>query len=83
MTIELRCQAKLHGLVIGPLGQDTIIEVACTSRFCGAEKGVVVRHRLRLNPDQTLACETRRYKSPERRATNGKPSGAHASVRTA
>lgn len=80
MTIELRCKAKLHAIVYGGLSEEAIIEVACGSQFCGAGRGIVVRHRFRLQ-DQTIACETRRFKSPERRA-HVRTSGADAAVRT-
>lgn len=38
---ELRCQGKLHGVIIAP----NTIEVKCGSKFCGAGPGVVVLHR--------------------------------------
>ena len=38
--MEMRCDAKLHGVVIA----DGIVEVKCSSRFCGARPGRVVLH---------------------------------------
>ena len=40
MNHDLRCPAKLHAIVVGP----NQIEFKCSSRFCGAGRGVVVLH---------------------------------------
>jgi hypothetical protein len=54
---DLRCPSKLHGIV-----EDDVVEVACTSRFCGARKGVVVRHRFNTETGELL--ETLHFKDP-------------------
>lgn len=45
--MDLRCEHKKHGEII--LGYDgdvvVLIEIKCSSRFCGAGPGVVVIHR--------------------------------------
>ena len=65
MTVELRCPSKLHGIVV----EDDVIEVACTSRFCGYEKGVVVRHRIRISTGEVLS--TRKFKEPTTQGKEG------------
>lgn len=59
--MELRCTAKLHGLVI----RDGIIEVKCDSRFCGAGKGVTVLHRFDVTTGKLV--ETATFKDPGRK----------------
>lgn len=74
--MELRCGNKLHGII----GDDGVLEVRCTSRFCGAGNGVVVVHRFDLHSNDMT---TLRFKSghPEKGEANG--SGrAPAAVRT-
>lgn len=44
MTTALRCDSKKHAELIG----DHVIEVKCSSRFCGARRGVVVLHQFNL-----------------------------------
>lgn len=38
--MDLRCEHKKHGEII-----EGILEIKCSSRFCGAGNGVVVIHR--------------------------------------
>jgi hypothetical protein len=59
MVPELRCQNKKHG-VLG----DGVIEVACSSRYCGKENGVTVIHRFDARTGKLL--ETKRFKTPGR-----------------
>jgi hypothetical protein len=56
--MELRCEAKLHGIVED--GQGTL-EVKCDSRFCGHRPGVVVLHRFNL---ATGEVTTHRFANP-------------------
>lgn len=64
--MDLRCAAKLHGV----LDEDTgILEVKCSSRFCGAGPGVVVLHRWDTRNNEPL--DTQRFKDPAER-TGGK-----------
>jgi len=55
--MDLRCASKLHGIV-----EDDVVEVACTSRFCGYEKGTVVRHRFNILTGALV--ETLRFSDP-------------------
>jgi hypothetical protein len=41
MSIELRCNNRLHGI----LTDDGILEISCRSAFCGHRDGAVVIHR--------------------------------------
>lgn len=71
---ELRCDNKLHGMI-----EDSIFEVKCDSRFCGAGPGVTVLHRFNTQTGELVS--TNRYRNPERR-----PRAAHdnpAAVRSA
>jgi hypothetical protein len=73
--MDLRCEAKKHGEIDG-----NIVEIKCSSRFCGAGPGVVVIHR--FDAETGELTETRRFKDPTRKE------GRHASrngtaVRTA
>lgn len=38
--MDLRCEHKKHGEVL-----EGVLEIKCSSRFCGAGAGVVVIHR--------------------------------------
>jgi hypothetical protein len=59
---EIRCP---EGILFGLLPADTVLEVKCRSRRCGAGPGVVVLHRFAI-PGGAL-IETRRYRDPEQR----------------
>jgi len=63
MEQDLRCGSKKHAVLIIEDGQ-TIIEVKCDSRFCGAQRGVVVLHRFSAETGRMIATE--KYKNPER-----------------
>jgi hypothetical protein len=58
--VDLRCPSKKHGEVA-----DLIIEVKCSSRFCGASRGVVVIHRFNAQTGEPV--ETLRFKDPIRK----------------
>jgi hypothetical protein len=60
VTTSLRCQSKKHAELIS----DHVIEVKCSSRFCGARRGVVVLHRFNLT---TGEMTTRKFSEPPRR----------------
>lgn len=61
---QLRCAAKLHGeLVID--GERKLIEVKCSSRFCGHAPGTVVLHRFDAVTGEL--AETRQFKDPNRK----------------
>lgn len=55
MTQELRCPSKMHGILM-----NGNIEVKCSSRFCGAAKGVVVLHT--FDGDTGKLIGTERYR---------------------
>lgn len=68
---ELRCPAKLHGVVTGP----TSLEVKCNSRFCGAGQGVVVLHT--FDTVTGMVTGTRKFSDPLRDSTGRNTSGNH------
>lgn len=76
MTHELRCEHKLHMVLID---SDTV-EVGCSSRLCGAGAGIVVRHRFSLTTKKLLS--TTRYKSPERTTAHGRNDRPDSPLRT-
>lgn len=58
--MDLRCSGnKLHGVL-----DEDVIEFKCSSRFCGAQKGVTVLHR--FNKQTGSLVETRKYKDPRK-----------------
>lgn len=57
MATPLRCSSKKHAEVIN----DHTIEVKCSSRFCGAGRGVVVLHRFDLISGKST---TRTFRDP-------------------
>jgi hypothetical protein len=57
MATPLRCSSKKHAEVIN----DHTIEVKCSSRFCGAGRGVVILHRFDLTTGKST---TRIYRDP-------------------
>lgn len=59
MAASLRCPSKKHAEVIS----DHVIEVKCSSRFCGAGRGVVVLHRFDLTTGETT---TTKFSDPHR-----------------
>lgn len=58
MTVDLSCESKKHAVLVAP----GIIEVKCSSRFCGAKSGVVVLHRFDTTTGALVG--TTRYKTP-------------------
>jgi hypothetical protein len=56
-TYELRCHAKLHGIVVSP----GVLEIACRSDRCGWRPGKVVLHRFEVETGKLLG--TREYKT--------------------
>lgn len=65
MERPLRCQAKLHGILV----ENGLIEVKCQSRFCGAEKGVIVLHRFSI--DDGSMVTTLRFREPGKEESSG------------
>lgn len=66
--MDLRCASKLHGRLDGEKRE---IEVKCSSRFCGAEPGVVVLHRIHLDSGEVT---TSVYREPHHHTHQGKES---------
>lgn len=62
MDGELRCEYKLHGVVVEP--SSGVLEVKCGSSYCGAGNGVVVMHYFDLNTCTLI--ETKRFQDPNR-----------------
>jgi hypothetical protein len=56
---DLRCPAKLHGVL-----DNGVVEVKCSSRFCGAGQGVVVIHRFDGRTGDLV--ETLQFKDPRK-----------------
>jgi hypothetical protein len=54
--MELRCEHKLHGILI----RDGILEVMCSSALCGKKPGVVVLHQFDVTNGRLIG--TKRYK---------------------
>jgi len=73
--MELRCQKKLHGIL-----NDGVLEVKCSSRFCGARPGIVVIHRFDPITGETL--ETKKFSDPAREREVKDASRARNSVRS-
>lgn len=67
--MDLRCEAKKHGEL-----DEGLIEVKCSSRFCGAGPGVVVIHRFDTATGELV--DTRQFKDPIR---NNRKERANAS----
>lgn len=61
--MELRCPNKKFGELSIPSLDEGVIEVRCSSRFCGKRGRVVVLHQFSTSTGKLLA--TRRYQSPE------------------
>lgn len=53
--MEMRCDHKLHGVIV-----DGLIEVKCGSSLCGKRSGTVVIHRFNAHTGELV--ETKLYK---------------------
>jgi hypothetical protein len=60
--VELRCPSKKYGELLTPSTDEGIIEVRCSSRWCGAEAGVIVLHQFSTESGKLL--QTNRYQQP-------------------
>jgi len=56
--LRLRCPNSLHGIVT----DEGLIEIACKSRWCGKEPGIVVLHRFDAKTGELV--ETLKFKAP-------------------
>lgn len=61
MSHELRCDYKLHGIIV----EEGVMEVRCGSEFCGSKGGVVVLHRFDVATGELI--DTKRFKDPNRK----------------
>lgn len=65
MSHDLRCPSKKHAVLV----PGEYLETKCDSRFCGAQRGVVVLHRFDLQTGAMIA--TIQYKNPEGKEHRG------------
>jgi hypothetical protein len=56
MSTEMRCEHKLHGVVV----EEGTVEVKCGSSLCGSKPGVVVIHKFSAVTGELV--ETRKFK---------------------
>lgn len=64
--MDIRCRNKLHArMVEDGFG---VLEVACDSRWCGKNSGIVVLHRFDLKTGELL--ETLKFKAPHKPHTS-------------
>jgi hypothetical protein len=66
--MDVRCQNKKHGEIL-----DGVIEIKCSSRFCGAGSGVVVIHRWTLTGER---LDDKRFRDPVSSAARQQKEGA-------
>lgn len=63
--MNLRCPLRKHAVLIRPSKDPGLIEIACPSRWCGREPGVVVLHRFDTSTGDLV--ETILYREPTRK----------------
>lgn len=73
--MDLRCPAKKHAEL-----DDGLVEIKCSSRWCGAGPGVVVIHRFDSTTGELR--ETLQFKDPNRKG-KGNESAHRTAVRSA
>jgi hypothetical protein len=66
---DLRCHHKKFGELLEDEGT-AIIEIKCSSKFCGAGNGVMVLHRFDAESGKLL--ETLRFREPDRTYDEGR-----------
>jgi hypothetical protein len=69
---ELRCEFKKFGELYP---EDDILEIKCSSSFCGARPGVIVIHGFDIRTGKLVGTE--RFKDPGANTTR-KEKGLHA-----
>jgi hypothetical protein len=55
--VELRCPSRMHGIL-----KETLIEVKCRSKFCGASSFATVFHY--FDPQTGDLVDTKKYQEP-------------------
>jgi len=78
--VQLRCEAKLHGELVDLEDSQRVLEVKCSSRFCGHAPGTVVLHRFDVATGELV--DTVQFKDPGRNTEHGSHHHA-AAVRSA
>lgn len=58
---EVRCRSRILGIVTE---NGSLLEIKCSSKLCGAAKGVVVFHYIELSTMNVV--ETKRFKDPSK-----------------
>lgn len=74
--MELRCNSKLHGIL-----EESILEIKCNSKFCGAEPGIVILHQ--FNNKTGILIKTLRFLEPKVKGEKqGAVDSSTATIRT-
>jgi hypothetical protein len=76
--VDLRCEHKLLGVLLEP-APDGVVELKCSSRFCGARAGVVVLHRFSTETGKLIG--TSRFRDTPK--VERKSNGSSSAIRTA
>jgi len=58
---DLRCNYKKHGVVI----DSHTVEIKCDSKFCGAQRGIIILHWFDLETGKLV--KTKRFKEIRRK----------------
>lgn len=61
--MDLRCPHRKFAVLIVPSTSKGLVEVACSSRWCGKKPGVAVRHTFDTSTGQLVG--TRSFREPE------------------
>jgi len=63
---DLRCSSRKHAVLVQPSGSPRgVIEISCSSRWCGKVAGVVVLHAFDTQTGELI--RTRLFKTMERK----------------
>jgi hypothetical protein len=76
--MDLRCETKLHGRL-----DDGILEVKCSSKFCGARPGILVYHRFNLDDGTFTTASYLEVPTPKMKEGVNGSSRPDSSLRTA
>jgi len=60
--VELRCDAKKHAELLKPSDDEGVIEVRCSSRWCGAGPGIIVLHQFSTRDGKLM--QTQKFQQP-------------------
>lgn len=56
---DLRCALKKHAILIPEM---SVVEIKCSSKFCGAQRGTVILHRFDIHTGELV--KTIEYREP-------------------